>query len=225
MSVDHLQKKAFQQYEADQWFSRNRSVIENYNGEKDLVVKVIQQYNLKPLRVLEIGCSAGYRLDHIKKMTPSTQVVGVDLSAAAITEGKKQFSSVEFHLGGADDLSALEDSSFDLVIVGFVLYVIDRASLLKVVSEIDRVLSDKGLLINIDFFSETALKNDYHHIKEFKAYSFKQRYEDIFLATQMYQLIHKLSFNHNVHSLDATDDYFNKCSVTLLKKDIYASYR
>lgn len=224
MSVKYRQKEAFQQYEADQWFDRNRAAIENYKGSEDLAVKVIQQYGLRPLRVLEIGCSSGYRLDHIRNILPLTRVYGVDLSAKAIAEGKRKFSHVEFHLGGADDLSMFDDDTFDLVIIGFVLFAVDRPSLLKVVTEIDRVLADKGSLLNIDFFAEKASRNSYHHIEEFQAYTFKQRYEDIFLSTQLYQMIHKVSFNHSDRSLDATDDYFNKCSISLLKKDINASY-
>jgi len=52
--------------------------------------------------------------------------------------------------------------------------VIDSSQFLKVVEEIDRVLKNGGILIIIDFFSETALKNACRHIKEFSAFSYNK---------------------------------------------------
>jgi ubiquinone/menaquinone biosynthesis C-methylase UbiE len=219
-----LQRKAFVQYEANQWYARNKQAVDNYSGEDDIVVGLLKQYHVQPLRVLEVGCSAGYRLHYLKQYYPEACVTGIDPSSDAVKKGSELYPNIELSVGTADDLSLFETGSFDLIIVGFVFYVVDRPLLLKVVSEIDRVLSDKGLLINIDFFSEKALKNKYHHITEFEAYSFKQNYESIFLASEMYQLIHKSSFDHGTKSFDASDDYFNKCTATLLKKDVYAVY-
>ena len=163
--------------------------------------------------------------NYLKSLFPSALVVGIDPSTDAVEEGRKLYPNIELHVATADDLSMFDDGFFDLVIIGFVFYVIDRSLLLKVVGEVDRILSDKGLLINTDFYSEKAIKNKYQHISEFEAFSFKQRYENIFLASEMYHLIHMASFNHNDHSSDATDDYFNKCSTTILKKDVSAAYK
>jgi len=219
-----LQSIAFRNYEANQWFLRNKPVLEKYSGDDDIIVNLVKQYQVKPLRILEIGSSAGYRLHYLKTIFPSAEVKGIDPSDEAIKYGKAQYRNIDLHVRTADDLSLFKDGYFDLVIVGFVFYVIDRPLLLKVIGEIDRVLCDKGLLINTDFFSEKAFKNKYHHITEFEAYSFKQNYENIFLASNMYQLIHKASYNHNSKLPDATDNYYDKCSATLLKKDLYATY-
>jgi ubiquinone/menaquinone biosynthesis C-methylase UbiE len=219
-----LQRKAFAQYEANQWYARNKQAVDNYSGEDDIVVRLLKQYHIQPLRVLEIGCSAGYRLNYLKEYYPEARVIGIDPSSDAVKRGSDLYPNIELFVGTADDLSQFENGYFDLIIVGFVFYVIDRTLLLKVISEIDRVLSDKGFLVNTDFYSEKPLKNKYHHITEFEAYSFKQNYESIFLASEMYQLIHKSSFHHSARSFDASDDYFNKCTATLLKKDVYAVY-
>jgi ubiquinone/menaquinone biosynthesis C-methylase UbiE len=220
-----FQKQAFQKYEANQWFARNKSLLNTFKGESDIVSSLITQYRINPIRILEIGSSAGYRLNYLKSLFPSALVVGIDPSTDAIQEGMKLYPNIELHVATADDLSMFDDGFFDLVIIGFVLYVIDRSLLLKVVGEIDRVLTDKGLLINTDFFSEKAIQNKYQHISDFEAFSFKQRYENIFLASEMYHLIHMVSFNHSDLLPDATDDYFNKCSTTILKKDVSAAYK
>ncbi|SIO49148.1 class I SAM-dependent methyltransferase [Chitinophaga niabensis] len=219
------QKKAFQEYEANQWFGRNRSVLETYSPENDVVVNTLKNYHVTPKKVLEIGSSAGYRLNGIKETFRQAEVFGLDPSQQAIDYGTMHYPDVQLFTGTADNMQMFEDGQFDLVIVGFVFYVIDRHLLLKVVAEIDRVLADKGTLVAVDFFSEKAIRNHYEHITQFEAFSFKQNYDQIFTASQLYQLVHKGSFHHSSKEYDATDDYYNKCSVTMLKKDVYAAYK
>lgn len=218
-------KVSFLSYEADAWFERNQSVINNYKAQNDRVLELIKNYGLQPKKVLEIGCSAGYRLNAIKELLPEAEVFGVEPSARAIEFGQKMYDQVNFFHGTADDLSGFENDSLDVVVVGFVFYVIDRNILLKVIAEIDRVLKNGGILIIVDFFSESSLKNIYQHIEEFNAYSFKQNYEDIFIATRLYYLLDKSTWSHSDKKLDASDNYYDKYSISLLKKDLEASYK
>lgn len=224
MDSNH-QKEAFLAYEANAWFERNKSVIDNYHPEKDRVISLITEYGLKPEKILEIGSSAGYRLNGLKNILPSTEVFGLEPSTEAIEYGKQNYPSVNFVHGCADDLSDFEEGSLDIVIVGFVFYVIDRNIFYKVVSEIDRVLKNGGILIIVDFFSESSLKNTYQHINSFSAYSFKQNYDEVFTASKLYYLLDKSTWNHSHKVLDATNNYHNKYSISLLKKDLDASYK
>jgi len=112
-----------------------------------------------------------------------------------------------------------------VVIVGFVFYVVDRNLLIKSIAEIDRVLKNNGVLILIDFYTENAVKNNYHHISEFDAYTFKQRYDEVFTSTQLYQLIDRTCFNHVTNKPDASSDFQELYSVSLLKKDLIAAYK
>lgn len=219
------QKDAFISYEADAWFERNKEVLLNYSSDNDHVVSILKEYGLKPKSLLEIGCSAGYRLDAIKEALDECEVFGIEPSGRAIEYGEKHFNNVNFNKGTADNLEKYTSESMDVVIVGFVFYVIDRNILLKVVAEIDRVLKNGGILIIVDFFSETPLKNEYQHIKDFKAYSFKQNYDEIFTSSKLYYLIDKSTLSHDSKTLNATEDYFNKYCISLLKKDTNASYR
>ncbi|MBB2149907.1 class I SAM-dependent methyltransferase [Pedobacter gandavensis] len=219
------QKDAFIEYEADAWFDRNKNILLNYSKDRDRVISLIQDYDLKPKNVLEIGCSAGYRLNGIKESLGDCAVFGLEPSKEAIEYGEAHFPEVNFVRGTADNLSDFADESMDVVIVGFVFYVIDRNIFFKVVSEIDRVLKNGGILIIVDFFSETALKNVYQHIKEFSAFSFKQNYDEVFTASKLYYLLDKSTWNHSEKVLDASENYYDKYSVSLLKKDISASYK
>ncbi|MDI9309693.1 MAG: class I SAM-dependent methyltransferase [Limnohabitans sp.] len=225
IKIVESQKNSFLGYEADSWFERNKEVILNYRGDLDKVIQLIEEYSIDVHGILEIGCSAGYRLNALKQKFPKSEVFGIEPSKRAIEYGKNNFLGVNFINGTADDLSMFENQSLDVVIVGFVFYVIDRNILFKVISEIDRVLKNGGILIIVDFFSEATLKNIYHHIDEFQAFSFKQNYDDIFLASKMYYLLDKSTFSHTTKTFDATSNYYDKYSITLLKKDFYSSYK
>jgi ubiquinone/menaquinone biosynthesis C-methylase UbiE len=222
--MENNQKKAFLEYEADLWFERNKKVVENYKIEEDLVFNLLKKYDISPEKILEIGCSSGYRLNGLKGFYPNADIYGIDPSNSAIAYGKELYPHVHFDRATADQLPYLT-KQFDLVIVGFVFYVIDRELLLSSISEIDRVLSDKGFLIIVDFFSEKSLKNEYAHISDFKAYSFKQKYESIFTETHLYQLMDKSTVNHQTRKPDVLSDFYDLMSITLLKKDIHAPYK
>lgn len=219
------QKDSFLGYEANAWFDRNKTVIDNYSLDRDRVITLIKEYNLNPKNVLEIGCSAGYRLNAINSIYKDCISYGIEPSQKAIEFGRKNYPDVKFIHGTADNLNSFEKESLDIVIVGFVFYVIDRNILLKVIAEIDRVLKNGGILIIVDFFSESSLKNVYQHIKEFTAFSFKQNYDEVFTASKLYYLLDKSTWNHSGKVLDATDNYHDKYSISLLKKDIDASYK
>lgn len=219
------QKDAFLSYEANAWFDRNKKLLLSYSTKSDHVISLIKDYQLKPDSVLEIGCSAGYRLNGIKNEFNNCSVFGIEPSEKALEYGKAHFPKVNFIHGTADNMSEFANDSMDIIIVGFVFYVIDRSTLFKVIAEIDRVLKNEGILIIVDFFSETALKNAYQHINDFSAFSFKQNYDEIFTSSKLYYLLDKSTWNHSGKILDATNNYYDKYSVSLLKRDISASYR
>jgi ubiquinone/menaquinone biosynthesis C-methylase UbiE len=219
------QKKAFISYEADNWFKRNFEALKKYDAKEDKIISLLKSYNIAPKNVLEIGCSAGYRLDGMRKTFSTGKVVGIEPSNTAIAYGKQNYPEVEFHQGTADDMSCFKDASFDVLIVGFVFYVVDRSLLLRTIAEIDRVLQDNGILIIIDFFTEASVRRNYAHISEFPAFTFKDKYDEIFTATHLYHLLNKSSYNHESLQPDAADDFQNLYTISLLKKSLNAAYK
>ena len=225
MNSKNIQKDAFINYEANEWWKRNKKVLLNYSTKTDKIISLIQEYQLQPEKALEIGSSAGYRLNGIKGLFPKAELYGIEPSKDAIKYGRKAFPLINLAQGTCDNLTKFEDGKFDLVIIGFVLYVVDRNILFKSISEIDRVLKDNGNLIIIDFYSEKALKNNYKHISEFKAFSFKQRYDEIFTSSQLYQLIDRSCFNHDTSEKDIKTKFQNLYSISLLKKSLLDAYK
>ncbi|SHE67708.1 class I SAM-dependent methyltransferase [Flavisolibacter ginsengisoli] len=94
--------------------------------------------------------------------------MAVEPSKEAIAYGETHYPNVHFLNATADDMNKFGDESFDVVIVGFVFYVIKRRLLLKSISEIDRVLKDKGYLIIMDFFTETTVKKTMSTLMSFQ---------------------------------------------------------
>lgn len=225
MKSNSFQKEAFLDFEANAWFSRNKKVLLKYSPEKDKIISLIQNYQINPSTVLEIGCSAGYRLNGIKSKYPNSEVYGVEPSDEAISFGEKAYPAVNFIQGTCDNLNKFTNEKIDLVIIGFVFYVVDRNLLLKSISEVDRVLKDNGVLILVDFYSERAVQKNYHHITNFDAFSFKQRYDEVFSSTKLYQLIDRTCYHHEMNLPDISSDFQELYSISLLKKDLIASYR
>jgi len=222
---DAIQKNAFIAYEADAWFQRNAGIITNYKAEEDHLLAMLSRHGANPVRILEIGCSAGYRLQGLKDIFPGAKISGIDPSKSAVQYGKSHYKEIEFFNGTIDDLSMFTNEEFDLVIIGFVFYVVDRNILLKSIAEIDRIIKDGGLLVIKDFFSQTPVKRNYHHISDIEVYSYKQLYETIFTASHLYHLICKESFDHGTSQPSVDTDYQDIYSISLLKKDLSAAYR
>ena len=213
------QDKLFLEYEGNNWFKRNRESLEKV-PEKDIALLLMNLFNVKHSKVLEVGASTGYRLAEIYKLF-NADVYAVEPSKEAIEEGKKLFPFINFQRATALTMD-YKKHFFDLVIVYSVFHWIGRENLLASISRIDNVLCWGGNIIIGDFQLNYPLKRNYHHIKEENVFTYKLDYRKIFLSTGFYKEVATLSKNHDSKFLtcDTTpDNYF---SVSLLKKeDLY----
>lgn len=206
------QDEIFTASEADQWFARNKHVIEQVS-EHDIPLRLVDLYKLAPASVLEIGAANGYRVAEIGRRT-GARAVAIEPSKKAIEDGRARFPHVEFHQGEARALPI--DQTFDLVIVHFVLHWIDRQNLLRCVAEIDRVVADGGYLVVGDFHPWHPARNKYHHRQDVEVMTFKQDYAQIFVASELYQPVGMLTSYG--FELDAAVPDDQRCGVTLLRK-------
>ncbi|MBR4180274.1 MAG: class I SAM-dependent methyltransferase, partial [Treponema sp.] len=107
--------------------------------------------------VLELATGPGMIAKHIADK--ATFVTATDFSSDMIAQAKKGNNPVNltFEIADASDLQ-YEDKSFDVVIIANALHVVPNPE--KVLSEIDRVLVDGGLLICPTFIHRTAEKKE-----------------------------------------------------------------
>ena len=172
------QKSIFLKSEADAWFDRNKENLSKRDFEDDYTVKAIldisKSSSNKKLKILEIGCGGGERLNYINHSI-NCSVSGVDPSLDAVNHCK--LNNIDAIVGTADSLTH-KDNLFDIVIFGFCLYLCDRDDLFRISMEADRVLKKEGWIIIQDFFSESPMQNEYHHTPGIKSY--KMDYKTLF---------------------------------------------
>lgn len=162
------QKDAFLAGEGDAWFERNRAALDGLgpHGNDPIIAAVEEIRNARSsiaverLRLLEIGCSNGRRLADLRD-EHGIDVAGVEPSSAATADAISR--GLDVKVGTADHLPHA-DSSFDIVVFGFCLYLCDPSDLFRIASEADRVVGANGWIIIHDFFSPVPTERPYHHL-------------------------------------------------------------
>lgn len=183
------QRDCFLGGEGDQWFARNSEVLQ---PERDDYVNLLRQLAIQPKRALEIGCANGYHLEALRQAF-DCQASGIEPSQAAVNAGQEQFPLLQLTTGTASQLP-YANGAFDLVILGFCLYLCDREDLFRIAAEVDRVLADGGFVLIKDFCPPIAYRNNYQH--QAGVFSFKMDYGKLFTWNPAYQLIAFLRTAH-----------------------------
>ena len=112
---------------------------------------------VKGKKVLELATGPGMIAKNVA--WSAEKIVATDFSSEMIEQAKKGEvpSNVVFEIADASDLH-YEDSFFDVVIIANALHVVPNPE--KVLSEIDRVLVNDGLLICPTFIHRSAEKKE-----------------------------------------------------------------
>jgi len=195
--------------EGNNWYSRNKHALDKPD-KIDWTSYLLQYIDSKNAigSVIELGCSNGYRLDKIKStFMPGCRCVGVDASYDAIEDGKLRYAGIELYQGLLSDIPL--DEEFELAIVNFVLHWVDRKTLIKSLSEIDRIIKNDGFLILGDFLPDYQQRRRYHHLPEENVFTYKQDYSKIFESFGTYREIARFVFDH-----DSCDNYTLKPAVS-----------
>ena len=205
-----LQKDVFLAAEGDAWLQRNASALEKRDWQQDAVCRKIATLTDRKLNILEIGCGEGSRLQYLAN-THGHAVSGLDPSAAAVAKAcERGVTAVQ---GTAEQLP-FADRSFDVVIFGFCLYLCDDTHLFSIAREGDRVLSDQGWLLILDFDVPAPLYKPYHHRAGIQ--SRKMDYKTLFLWHPAYTLASYDKFHHETGRwTDSVDDWV---SIACLRK-------
>jgi ubiquinone/menaquinone biosynthesis C-methylase UbiE len=211
------QKEIFQASEADRWFERNRA-SEAKSGSSNEVADLLRQIELRPRKVLEIGCSNGFRLNQIREAF-DCECHGIDPSAEAIEDGRRKFPALSLATGTADALD-FEDTAFDTIIFGFCLYLCDRRDLFKIAFEADRCLQDPGTLVVHDFLPPFPYRNSYSHCEG--VFSYKMDYARMFAWNPAYVETAKLVTSHAGFSLRDVPN--ERVATVVLRKNEQAAY-
>jgi SAM-dependent methyltransferase len=191
------QDKIFLTNEGNNWYHRNKNALDKA-GKIDWPLYLLHSIDgvANIGTVIELGCSTGYRLDKIRStLAPGCRCVGLDASKEAIDAGRTQYPELELYHGLLSDIPL--EQEFDLVIVNFVLHWVDRKTLVKTISEIDRIIKDDGLLILGDFLPDYPQRRRYHHLPDERVFTYKQDYAKIFEQFGTYRELVRFTFDHD----------------------------
>ena len=206
------QRDAFVGAEGDAYFARNPDHPDESHGFDRHIAELLPA----GASVLEVGCADGRRLLRLEQMVPG-HYAGVDPSASAVDHGRASWPQLDLRVGSADALPF--DEPFDAVVLGFFLYVCDRALLPRIVSEADRMVRDGGILAVIDFAAPYPSRRPYHHVPGLHTY--RLRYEDLFLAYPSYSLVHR---THSPMPGSTRTDGTDEAVLTILRKRLDRGY-
>ena len=187
--VDQKNKYFFESGEADEWFKRNIKALEgkkclSNEAPVRLLVDWLKPFANEILDVLEIECGSGHRLNQITKSI-SEKYNGVEPSNEAVKYIQRTFPKIEAKVGYGDDIPFFQ--KFDLVHLGFFLYLVDRENYLRCISEADRLAKFGGFLSIIDFETPFPYSNSYSH--QSSVFSHKQNNCDVFVASGLYSVV------------------------------------
>ena len=209
-----MNKKIFKEKEANNWFNRNKKKLSKKSNDPitNTLINWLKPFKNNINHILEIGCGGGHRLDKFAK-TLNAKAYGIDPSSNAINYIKSKFPKINATVAFSDEIPY--ENEFDLVHLGFFLYLVDRKLYLKSISEIDRLIKFGGFLSIIDFETPYSYTNKYSHQKG--VYSHKHSNSDVFISSGLYSLVNRYHFSHNNFYFDKKID--ERLSLTLLYKE------
>lgn len=224
------EKQIFLETEGDAFFKRNmecdKSKLNAVNQIYELFIRNNMLREKDSIRILEVGCCSGYNLmylyERLSKEEVDIQCYGIDPSEKAIEYGNDQIraKSMEKNIylsQGMSDLLDFEDDSFDIVILGFFLYCVDRRNLMKTVAETDRVLKATGIICLHDFDSNVPFRRTNIHNQNVLTY--KMNYCKLFLSNPQYILAEKHSYTSEHTEIIFERNIQNRQQVCILYKD------
>jgi ubiquinone/menaquinone biosynthesis C-methylase UbiE len=101
------------------------------------------------LQILDIGTGPGKLPELLVRKDSSFRIVGTDISRSYIEEAKRrvQHKNVSFQLVSGDERLSFDDSSFDIVTLCSVLFLLDDSAKSSLMMEVLRVLKPGGKII------------------------------------------------------------------------------
>lgn len=191
---DGTQRQIFIHSEGDRWFARNRDLLRGAASNlTDQLIQLVQQHVPKVHWLLDLGGANGHQAYRIVQKTAAEAIV-VDVSEDALVDGISTYPALCFVRGSLDRLPL--HGGFDLVVVSFVLHWVDRSLLFASIAEIDRMVADRGYLVVADFSPDLPTRVPYHHLPRGTVWTFKQDYAQLFLQSQLYELVDEVFGSH-----------------------------
>lgn len=131
-----------------------RKYADRIRESDKVIIGILKDNILDPAatKVLDIGCSTGNLLMHLKGVFPGVKLVGGDLSELQIEKcrGNPNLAGIEFSIYDVTNLSI--SAEFDFVIANAILCGLEDDDFSKAAASIAKALKPGGALIAFDWF-------------------------------------------------------------------------
>jgi SAM-dependent methyltransferase len=144
-SKDFYEKySAYQRHYADSPRESDKVLI-------DLVRRIVTETGRDSLRVLDVGCSTGNLLMHLRRNLPRLELTGGDLMAYVVEECRANDKLQGIHFELMDILDIPSARPFDVIIANAVLYLFEDEQLDRIVGSVAKALGSGGHFLAFDF--------------------------------------------------------------------------
>lgn len=128
---------------------------------------------LKPRRILDIGCTVGTNTLPYGKLFPEAELYGVDVGAPQLRHGhaRARAENIPIHFVQADaEELPFADGFFDLVVSSFFFHELSLKSTQRILQEIHRTLNPGGLTLNMELPDASQVDPYYNFYLDWDAY-------------------------------------------------------
>jgi SAM-dependent methyltransferase len=129
------------------------------------VGRLLRGQDVATLRVLDIGSGSGVYVEQWLRLG-ARQLVGVDLTAAAVQHLGNSFPAAEFRQGDLGDPDFLADQTpFDVISAFDMLFhIVDDDRFAQAMANVSRLLAPNGVFIYTDLLVHGSEKRSPHHV-------------------------------------------------------------
>lgn len=102
--------------------------------------------------LLDVGCSTGNLLIHLRHQLPGLRLSGIDLSAETIAANAENPALADMRFSTADIVSEPLDGTFDVITCNAIFFSLDDDELRAALTNLRQALNPGGLLFAFDWF-------------------------------------------------------------------------
>ena len=159
---------SYKQYVTDQTFTekyqayQKRYVAEPRESDK-VIIELVRNLSTASLqrgslvRLLDIGCSTGNLLSHLKRNVAGIEFAGADMVPSILDECRRNPDLEGIRFEEMNVLDLRYTGAFDIITVNAVLYMLDDEQFLQSIVSIGKALRPGGWLLAFDFFQDLAI--------------------------------------------------------------------